>query len=258
MASLQNQKKMEEISETVVETSQRWKSKTERFILYADFMGFSSRVYEKKHEDIKKELQNFRNDFEDKAKNLAEADKLKWVQFSDSILISVNGNDRMYFLTISNAAVILMQTSMKLGIPLKGVIAKGEFTYEEKKQLFFGRPLVDAYRLHDEIKFYGIVVHHSAQLEAKNLNTYYSDKKVQFKTGKISHYHLVWNLFEISKNSINRTLVSPITENKDVSGWIERISESVSGDPRKYIDSTNEMFESNKDFHANSEDLDAS
>lgn len=249
---------MEEIVDhKVSETHINWTPTTERFILYADFMGFSSRVYGKKHDEIQKELVNFRKNFEDRALSLEEGGKMNWVQFSDSILIAVNGDDTMFFQTISDAAVILMQTSMELGIPLKGVIAKGEFTFEKSNQLFFGRPLVDAYRLHDEIKFYGIVVHHSAQSCAKQLANYYSNRQVQFKSGKIAHYHLVWNLFDITKEDDKPTVVSPVTEKDDVNVWIERISESVSGEPRKYIDCTLEMINQNEDFrHVKSTDSD--
>lgn len=51
----------------------------------------------------------------------------------------------------------------------KRSLAKGKFTFDEENDLYFGRPLVDAYLLHDELYYYGIVAHHSIESLIKNI-----------------------------------------------------------------------------------------
>ena len=78
------------------------------------------------------------------------------------------------FNLITKAAVRLMQSAISLGFPIKGVLAQGKFTYDKDNELYFGAPLVAAYNLHDDIHYYGIVVHHSAEKTVK----LYADAKL--------------------------------------------------------------------------------
>ncbi len=219
-----------------------WNIDAERLILYADFMGFKNRIYSNSHETIKKELEAFNSKFTNKIKPLQNGDYLKFVQFSDSILIVVNGvNDRMFNL-ITKASVCLFHVSMEMRIPIKGVIAKGLFTYDKEKEIYFGKPLIDAYLLHEEIKFYGIVVHHSAESIIKkysNNTNPYLNSQIYLEKGKVCHHHLCWNLLKQNLSS------GDITD--DCKKWLENIGETVSGSPRMYIDRTIEVLESDKE-----------
>lgn len=136
------------------------------------------------------------------------------------------------FNLITKAAVSLMQVSMKMGIPIKGVLAQGVFSFETNPNLCFGRPLVDAYLLHDEVYYYGIVVHHTAEKTIKDFanddNPYYKTL-TPMKRGRIKHYHLAWNL-------LKNLGVGSITD--DVHKQLNEIEETVSGGPRAYIDNT--------------------
>lgn len=76
---------------------------------------------------------------------------MQFVQFSDSILISVNGIDEKKFNLLSKATICLMHVAMSMQIPIKGVIAQGMFSYDKENELYFGKPLVDAYLLHEEL-----------------------------------------------------------------------------------------------------------
>jgi len=231
----------------------QWEEDAERLILYADFMGFKSRIFSKSHAELKRELEEFNNQFTKKISPLQKGDYLKFVQFSDSILIVVNGVDDKMFNLITKASVCLFQVSMSMGIPIKGVISKGVFTYDKKKELYFGKPLVDAYLLHEELKFYGIVVHHTAESVIKkyrDASRPYLNTPIYLERGKVSHFHLCWNL--INKNLSKGDLTSEIEK------WLEKISETVSGYPRMYIDRTIEILEADKkDFDQVAEENDA-
>lgn len=146
-----------------------WEDDAERLVLYADIMGFSHRVTFSNHKDLKQELQRFKTSWETRIKPLEQGGHLKSVQFSDSILLVVNGTDNQMFNLITKAAVCLMQSAISLGFPIKGVISQGEFSYDKGSELYFGLPLVESYQLHDEIYYYGIVVHHSAEKTVKKI-----------------------------------------------------------------------------------------
>ena len=52
-------------------------------------------------------------------------------------------------------------------IPIKGALAKGTVACDESKQLYFGKALLDAYLLEENVQYYEIVVHHSAEEQVK-------------------------------------------------------------------------------------------
>ena len=211
-----------------------WNDDIERLILYADFMGFKERVINTSHKDLKKKMEDFHDKWERQMKPLIINDNLKYAQFSDSILIVANGVNEKMFNLISKSAARLMHVALSEGIALKGVIAQGVFTYDENKELYIGKPLVDAYLLHDEIKFYGIVVHHTAEKTVKKYssdnNNPYSNLPVALEKGKTAHYHLCWNMMD--------NLLDAKDNTEHCLKWLDNIAETVSGKPRVYIDNT--------------------
>lgn len=162
-----------------------WEDDAERLVLYADIMGFSHRVTFNNHEELKRDLQKFKQSWESRIKPLEKGGHLKSVQFSDSILLVVNGTNEKMFNIITKAAVCLVQSAMSLGFPIKGVIAQGKFSYDKDNELYFGLPLVEAYKLHEEIYYYGIVVHHSAEQTVKK----YTDATKPYTKTTVSLYN---------------------------------------------------------------------
>ncbi len=117
-------------------------------------------------------------------------------------------------------------------IPLKGAIAKGETTVNEKKQLFFGQPIVDSYLLEESVHYYGIVVHHTAEedVEQFTLSNLFQDIKTPLKSGNISHYELCWYKDDV----------------EDAKKKLNAIRSTVSDAPRKYIDNTLSVINSSE------------
>ena len=216
-----------------------WDKDAERLLLYADIMGFKDRTFRSTHDQLKKDFICFRNKWDRQIKPLFDKkDYLKFVQFSDSFLIVAKGVDAKMFNLISKAAVRLMHVALEIGFPIKGVLSQGEFTYSDDKQLYFGRPLVDAAVLHDQLKFYGIAVHHSAEKivkDFKSADNPYFYSKIALKTGKVSHYHLAWHLINKSLDAADNTELCK--------KWLASIAESVSGEPRVYIDNTLDIIQ---------------
>lgn len=214
-----------------------WEKSGERLILYADFMGFKERVYSTDHEKLRKTLEQFNRAWHKRLQPLQMSGELKFVQFSDSVIVIVNGTNAKMFNLLTKAAICLMHEALKIHFGIKGVIAQGVFSFDKENGLYFGRPLVDAYLLHEEIKYYGIVVHHTAENTVKNnvsRSNPYSKKDVYIEKGKVAHYHLCWNMLDENMDT------------KDISvlcnSWLDAIEETVSGHPRQYIDKTRDVL----------------
>ena len=223
-------------------------SNNEKYVLYADIMGFKERVMRTKHEDLKKELKKLRKKLYDSLLPYLEDVKTFRVSFfSDSILI-VDEISPLGFYRISSAAIGLMRLSLYHKFPIKGAIAKGEFTYEEEDQLFFGRAIVDAYLLQEEVHYYGIVAHHTMEGDIKRFSNGmqtpdpndrllvcpYILSPIPLKKGKTNHYHLAYNL-SIDPSYTDEDLIVYCD-----AGYcdLEQIYGTVSGAPRIYVDNT--------------------
>ncbi len=227
----------------------KWSDDSERLILYADIMGFSYRINKTNHDDLKKTLLKFKKEWARKIKPLQQSDHLRSVQFSDSILLVANGVNEKMFNLLTKASVCLMQLALKNGFPIKGVIAQGNFTYDKENELYFGLPLVEASNLHDELNYYGIVVHHSAEKTVKSYSDAarpYAKIGTYLKKGTVSHYNLSWHLLDQNLSKGNLT--------KLIEQWLEKIEENVSGAPRIYVDNTRRLISKSKSELENSED----
>lgn len=225
------------VSPVSSKTKIKWSEDVPRLILYADFMGFKNRVFSSDHEELKKLLVAFNDSWHKRLQPLQISGNLKFVQFSDSILVVVNGTNAKMFNLITKAAICMMHEALKIKFGIKGVLAQGTFSFDESKGLYFGRPLVDAYLLHEEIKYYGIVVHHSAENTVKNNmseNNPYSKNDIYIEKGKVAHYHLCWNLVDTKLAAKD---ITPLCNS-----WLDSIEETVSGTPRQYIDRTRDVI----------------
>jgi hypothetical protein len=216
-----------------------WNDESDHFVLYMDIMGFKDRVLREDHVELRTKLLDFKTK-NAKLKPLA----LPMTQFSDSIIVSTYGTAESDLNKITRAAAILMQVGLETGFPLKGCIAMGPMTFDVGKQLFFGQPLVDAYLLEEELKFYGVAIHHTAEAIAidivnklhKRTTPYIPivKKEVALKSGRSEHYIVDWSKFQrdLSKGDIKT----------EVNLWLDKICHTVSGAPRIYIDNTRQMI----------------
>ncbi|MBM3157368.1 MAG: hypothetical protein FJ004_08815 [Chloroflexi bacterium] len=117
---------------------------------------------------------------------------------------------------------------------MKGAIAYGEQTADFDTSLHFGRPLVDAYKLQNELLLYTVVLHHTMEqyliekaimqkLEGNDIFKY----PTPLKEGKITHYVVDWSPF--------------VDANDDLKSALSQLYGSVSGSPRRYVDNTIEF-----------------
>lgn len=120
-------------------------------------------------------------------------------------------------------------------IPIKGSIAHGVQTANFDLDLHFGRPLIEAYLLQEELYLYGVVLHHSMEQHLENKGMMTSLKRLELlryptpmKSGKINHYITNWVYFD---------------DQGKVSRAVNRLYGNVSGNLRKYVDNTVEFVQ---------------
>ena len=218
-------------------TEQGKKSGKEKFVLYLDIMGFKERVNRVGIEELREQLLRFKTK-NNKLKPLLEGKTntlIHMAQFSDSIVLVSRDTTVEDLNRISKAATILMQTALQTGFALRGAIAKGYMVFDNKDQLFFGKALVDAYLLEEELCYYGVVFHDSMEeiiLKALSLkpNIPIEDIAIPLKKGKSSHYHITWHKITATLQKGNIT--------PQALDWLKGIRKTVSGNPRVYLDNT--------------------
>jgi hypothetical protein len=228
-----------------------WNPTCKRFVAFLDIMGFKDMVLREKHREIKNTLISFYPAIKI-IKEMAEKRMVNTsffpirrynnsttrsvvfpVIFSDSILLVTNDNsERSAHKLLLYTSVILQRATINK-IPLKGAIAYGEFTAVLGKSLYFGKPLIDAYELQNELQLYGVIMHHTMEKQMTNFidnNLKVNDMVVRWpvpmKSGKINHLILDW---------------IPSDENA-YKNWVTELYNTVSGKPRIHVDNTLEFI----------------
>ncbi len=226
-----------------------WEDKNDRFVAFLDIMGFKERLQRDGDDKVKKMLESLLPtiDYVETMAKYASTNKagpaIKHIIFSDSIIVVSNDKSQQAFNWIIFDTKLIIYNAIIQSIPIKGAIAFGMQTADFTKSLHFGRPLIDAHELQNELQLYGIVLHHTCE---KYLNDPDFIKKssvkrlsdiditnylVPMKSGKISHYLVNWvSLYETDR--------IPMNEEKDPINDVSNLYNIVSGKPRIYVDNT--------------------
>jgi hypothetical protein len=232
------------MSKAIEKTEAGWTNDCNRFVGYADIMGFQNLISRKSHEEVGLILRRLLSE-RNPVKNLLKSSPdtitakqfighIETVAFSDSVLF-ISKDDKPESLVLLSIAMNLFHaSSLVKQAPVKGAIAYGRFTADFENSLFYGQPLVDAYLLEQQVHYYGIVVDNSLEQKMKSmvasgemsqsdLDGTFSWLKTPLKGGLVNHYNLNGRrLDEDTKSALYN---------------------SVSGSTRKYVDNTIETFE---------------
>lgn len=221
--------------ESRVKFAKRSNFTKDRFVAFLDIMGFKDRVARNEHDDVLKELEIFQSNISQYVSYHRDAN-IQIALFSDSILIysQDDTSSSLHALADITCHIMMYAIQQENPIPLKGAIAAGRMTCNQTKQLYFGQALIDAYLLEENVKYYGVLVHHSAEKYLKNNNfPEFRDIKAPLKSGEISHYELRWY----------DTAINPeVEEQKRVEDCLANLRLTVSDEPRKYIDNTQKVI----------------
>lgn len=160
-----------------------------RYVAYIDIMGFKAMVARQSHDEIYAMMKQINRSID----FFVNTNFVKANLYSDSIMI-YSKDDSLKSLESFIGAVHAITFAMfisKPPIPHKGAIAFGKMTLDIDKSIFFGQPLIDAYLLHDEFHFYGVVAHHTAkqEIDKGNKGEIYGimEYLCPFKNGKQNH-----------------------------------------------------------------------
>lgn len=212
-----------------------WDNSDDRLVFYGDIMGFKNLIATTNHDQMNEIMKKFWDDVDTKASPLIGKD-LRMMRFSDSVILVTSGSTNKDLNKLTKTVTRLMQLSLRMELPIKGAIAKGNLTLDENRQLVFGQALVDAYLLEEELLYYGVAVHHSIEnLVTNNIEKQpYHLIKLPMKTGMIPHYQLSYHLLSFSldqKDSTNTIFAN-----------LDKIQSKVSCRPRIYIENTREVI----------------
>jgi hypothetical protein len=224
-----------------------WKYNDKRFVAFLDILGFRDLVMRNTHEDVNNKmlkisyyLEQFNYTESDKAISKKYNDAgIYSGSFSDSIFIFSKNDTKENFDLFTILTSLLFSKSFKNEIPMTGAIAYGQITVIKSKQIYFGQPIIDAYLLHEEVDYLGIVAHNTIDEYLKNNNPETKDRYFEIKTplkcGKITHLNLDW--FGNIQNGNGEDIQSSVSET------LNCLMKKTSGRSRRYYDNTVYAFE---------------
>jgi hypothetical protein len=237
----------------------KWETTANRFIGYFDIMGFKEYVFRNSHDRILSQMVKIKHTLDD----IYEFEQEKFINdflptyrqpspaFDHSMILYAFFSDSIILVTIDDsydsadqllrASSYFLAKCLESGIPIKGALSYGTFTSDFDKSIHFGKPLVDAYLLANDLGFYGAVLHDTMEafLREKKMLNYSNDiilYNAPFKgKGRIRHYVINWLVAYdvLYKDGAENALII-----------IERLYNLVSGTPRMYVDNTKEFIDS--------------
>lgn len=225
--------------------NKEWPLKSHRFVALMDVLGFKDLVNTKDHDFIFKKLSLIKNtidelsDFEKHFPqiNVAGVDEnqSRSFAFSDSIICFSRGDTFADAFKIIFDSYTIVRKALKDGIPIKGAISFGEISVDFNNSLFFGKPIIDAHLLHDELQMMTVILDNAAEVKIKSydepemINAVLVPYKANLRSGKINH-------------TLLRPYQGKVTENQ-LTHLLE-LYKTTYGKPRTYIDNTLDFLNS--------------
>jgi hypothetical protein len=217
-----------------------WEVDCDRFIGFIDIMGFKDLVARRPHQEIKHmllQMNQTRNILlgilgkSDKEGSKNQDTRVKSISFSDSILFITKSDSPKDLFNLSVALGICQEAALQSGLPTKGAISHGKLTADFERSIFFGQPLIDAYLLQDQLYYYGIIVDNNAEsilkkiIQNENSDLPYNHfvrLSTPLKNGRVTHFNLILKNLQDDQ--------------------LDYLYNSVSGQVRKYVDNTIEIY----------------
>ena len=213
-------------------------------------MGFKERVKSTAFSVLQEQFNELCSKLKNRISPLTTGEHLVYYQFSDSILLTTDEATPKGLNLIIRAGATIMQESMKVKFPINGAIAKGKFSCDTEKNIFFGQALVDAYLLQSTLFYYGLAVHPNVDMDIKKfmsrpIEQYKKTSKLLFpipiplKGGDASYYNVNWNLL-----GANNDIKDTTREAQRLLNDLEK--GTTIGNPRIYIENTRQIIDNVK------------
>jgi hypothetical protein len=235
----------------------KWKDTDSRFVAFFDILGFKELVFNNTHNEmllkidtllqLVNEVSSGMNSRKVKPTNFNHSwtnGNIKEFIFSDSIVLFSESDDVNSAAKILVASSAIIIGSMIAELPIKGAIAHGEITVNIDKSIFYGKPLINSYTLHDELKMYGTIIHNSAErifdkYDLLNTPMIFRHETCPLKLGNVNHHltNWVW-LYDVLKMSKYKGTEDMLDLNIFLDNATKEMYFGVSGSTRKYVENT--------------------
>ena len=220
-----------------------WAITTNRYVGFIDVMGFKDMVMRSSHDDIYKMMKviNKAKTLNENLSSTKDHELIRSTTYSDSIMLYTKDNSDESLGALIEVISGLTNDLFIEGIPHKGSVAYGKMTLDTERSIFFGQPLIDAYLLSEELFFYGIIIHGSAEEKfEKRLIQYPFIAKYlcPLKRGKSNHFTIY--PMHIDSSSAESTEFS--MHHQNIFKSLEKMKYKTSGYLRQYIDNTDSYF----------------
>jgi hypothetical protein len=214
-----------------------WAPTANRFVGYIDIMGFKNMVETISHDEVHQMMITLN----DKRKLVESIDwkglninLIKTTTYSDSLIIYSKDESYESFRYMVSTLAGLTDELLLEKIPHKGALAFGLMTLDEINSIFFGKPLIDAFLLQEQIYFYGILMHGSAEKEYLKYKAtpWVHDYPCKLKNGVAKHL-TIYPMSAVQSKQVEDV--------KDFANLIKSINDfrlQTSGHLRAYIDNT--------------------
>lgn len=188
-----------------------------RYVAMLDIMGFKAIVEKKSSKTVYALLEKVHKE----SMNQSSFTKLKISIFSDTILIISDDDSKECYEEIVVSSAYFANLFIKNGYAINGVIAFGNVTFDEEKNICFGKPIVDAHLMQEDLFFYGIVLHETAEKKRREYSGvpfYYFqgmdvviDLKIPLKSkGWVKMYCINWCEAYFPHNATFQDQINPI------------------------------------------------
>jgi len=202
-------------------------------------MGFKDMIARTPHTEIyemMKKIDERKKFSEDLDWSHAKSKLIRTTTYSDSIMLYTKDESYNSLYSLVCTVSSLTHDLFIDGIPHKGSIAFGLMTLDNEKSIYFGQPLIDAYLLQEELNFYGIISHATAEIliakyNAEDAIPFLANYLCPLKNGIAKHL----TIFPIYAGRVSEQ------DKKTQETFIEAIKKlrfKTSGYLRKYIDLT--------------------
>jgi hypothetical protein len=224
----------------------KWQVTTKRFVAFFDIMGFKEFLFRNPHNRVLKAMRNVESlttEIRSASDQLLSAKTppaapftlrgtaVRPVLFSDSMLLVSNDSSVGAAEHMLLAATWLLCRCLEDGLPIKGAVAFGLQTADFGKSIHFGRPLVDAFELQDDLQLYAVAMHASMDAYiAKHRRSSLTNldilvtMEIPTRSGLVTHRILDWT--------------DPLNKKGRAEQRIQQFYNSVSGSTRRYVDNT--------------------
>lgn len=127
-----------------------------RWLAYVDLLGFKDLVNSSDISDVVHTYFDVLSNIEQLCAKQRKGGNLLFAWFSDTFLIYTKSHSVNEFIELENAVAQLFVSLISKGVPARGCISFGKLYSQQKKNIFIGPVLIDAYIYGEKLNWIGL------------------------------------------------------------------------------------------------------